>query len=88
MRYFLLSLFLLTSCVKQKAMVQPKEELTFGDYAEVVSGPYKGANIQVFNEIEDQFKAPCEVHQYYANVVKNGLSKADYICHEGLRVLQ
>lgn len=61
-------------------------EFVFGDTAYVVSGPYRGSKVQIFNQINDEYKRPCKVHQYYAQVTRKGLSKADYVCHEDLEI--
>lgn len=87
MRVLTVSLLMLAACTSPKLVV-PKGELTFGDIATVVSGPYAGCSAQIFNQIADAYKKPCKTHQYYAAVTKNNLVRYDYVCHEDLRVEQ
>lgn len=87
MRYFLIGLLALVWCM-HTTLVEPKDELSFGDYVKVVSGPYKGSTALIHNEIDDHNKQPCMVHQYYAEIKKNGLTALDYVCHEDLRIEQ
>lgn len=85
MRYLFLILLALTACSKKPQDVQIKE-FVFGDQVKLVSGSYENSDATVLNEIRDEYKQPCQIHQYYARITRNGLAKEDYICHEDMRL--
>lgn len=70
------------SCVPK---VEPiPSEFSYGDKVVVVSGFYRGSSATILNEIADDIKSPCKVHQYFVTIARNGLYKEGYLCHEDL----
>lgn len=71
---------LLTGC----SSLVKESEYRFGDVVKIANGDYANSTMVVRHRINDKYKGPCSVHQYYGSIQRGGLWTFDYVCHEDI----